>query len=520
MKRNQTHEYRLDRRAAGVLLHPTSLPGPHGSGDLGAEARRFLDFLSRAAMSWWQMLPTGPIGPANSPYASSSAFAGNPLLIDPQGLVQAGLLKSDELAPLRSPWSSRVDFPQVIRRRMSALRHAHRRFQDGGGATDAEYIAFCSEHAPWLDDYALFSAIQSAYRGRFWNLWPAPLRDRRRRALQLAAVELRDKLDFHRFVQFEFARQWESLRAAAHSSGIGLIGDIPIFSAFNSADVWANRKLFAVDGRGRCRAVTGCPPDDFNADGQLWGHPQYDWREHEKTGFAWWVWRFRHMLRQFDAVRIDHFLGFRRVWWLAGQARTARHGRWAPSPGDELFSAVRRALGPVQVIAEDLGATTPEAFALRDRFGFPGMRVMTFGFGGDDAGSHYQLPHTYVPNCVAFTGTHDNDPVVAWLEKVRMRDRRGRHRAELTELGRIHRYFGGTSSGLHWQMIRALYASVANLVVTPVQDLLGLGAEHRMNTPGTVRRNWEWRMPPGALKPELAGKLASLAAAFGRGIPL
>jgi 4-alpha-glucanotransferase len=506
--------FRLDRRAAGILLHPTSLPGPFGSGDLGAEAYAFVDFLHAAGCRWWQMLPTGPIGPANSPYASTSAFAGNVLLIDPRRLAKAGLLKRSELRTPTGVSAGRVRFNVVIPHRMRLLRQAFERFAAAGGLSDREFRRFCDAQAAWLDDFALFSALKTANRGKAWPAWPAAQRDRQPAALRAAAADLRTEIDFHRFTQFEFYRQWNALRTYAHDRGIGLIGDIPIFNAMDAADVWAKRELYAIDREGRAKAVTGCPPDFFSKDGQLWGHPQYDWKKHEATQFAWWTARFRHLLTHFDAARIDHFLGFHRVWWLPGDAKTARHGRYVKSPGDALFTAVTRALGPVNIIAEDLGAVTPEAFALRDKFSFPGMRTMMVGFGSDDPGAHYHLPHTYVPNCVAYTGTHDNDTVVGWYRKLRRQGTYDRRRRQITEFGRVERYLGPTDREIHWRMIRALYASVANLVVIPMQDVLGLDSRHRMNTPATVRNNWEWRMTENALDDAVADRLQNLRLAY------
>lgn len=512
----------LDRRAAGILLHVTSLPGPHGSGDLGAEAYRFVDFLWRAGVRWWQMLPTTPIGPGYSPYCSTSAFAGNALLIDLRQLVSAGWLRPGELAPPPGFSDARVRFEQVIAFRGRLLRGAFFRWRAASGARDPEFISFCREQAHWLNDYALFVALKSAFRGRVWNKWPAPLRDRDSAALRALALELRDLIEFQRFQQFVFLQQWTALRAYAAQRGVGLIGDLPIFNAHDSADVWALRELYAIGRDGRATGLTGCPPDAFSDAGQFWGHPQYDWKAHERSGFKWWIARFRHLLAQFDAVRIDHFLGFDRVWWIPGNAKSARQGRYVPSPGDALFAAVKAALGKMNIIAEDLGTATPEAYALRDKYGFPGMRTLIAGFGSDEAGAQYHLPHTYVRNGVAYTGTHDNETLMGWVGRIRKdgggggRGGRSSRNTAATELNRVERYFGSSDGELHWRVIRALYMSVANLVVIPMQDVLGLGAKHRMNLPGTASGNWGWRLEAGMLTWATADRLGELGKSSGR----
>ncbi|MDX2200301.1 MAG: 4-alpha-glucanotransferase [Phycisphaerae bacterium] len=518
MPHQNAPNFRLDQRAAGVLLHPTSLPGPHGSGDLGPEAYAFIDFLADARVRWWQMLPHNPIGPGNSPYASASAFAGSPLMIDLKRLAEDGLLERGDLAGLQGA-PGKVRFGPTIRHRHDRLRKAFAAFQSGGGTKKAEYRRFCEESGAWLEDFALFTACHERSGYSPWSTWEAPLRDRHADALHAAREELAQEIEYQRFLQYEFHRQWHLLRKHAHHRGVGLIGDVPIFVAHDSADVWQHRELFTLDDRGRPTALTGCPPDHFNADGQLWGHPQFEWAAHERTGFAWWVDRFRSLLRLFDAARIDHFLGFHRVWWLAGNAKHARNGHWAPSPGDALFGATRQALGNVNIIAEDLGATTPEAFALRDKYGFPGMRIMSCGFGSDHPGAHYHLPHMYTPPCVAFTGTHDNETTVGWYQRVRQ-EHRAKRRApggEPSEYQRVERYFAKSDEPMVWRMIRSLYGSAANLIVIPMQDLLELPARARMNIPGTPEGNWEWRMPPGSLKPAMARKLAEFAAAYLRG---
>lgn len=516
LRASRKPEFRLDQRSSGILLHMTSLPGPHGSGDMGREAFQFVDFLSAAGMRWWQMLPTTPIGPGNSPYASSSGFAGNPLLIDLRELARQGWLTRVEAGPLPGASDRRVKFASVIPSRLRALASAYRRWRDGGGACDREFVRFCRRNAHWLEDYALYHAIKTGQRGRAWHRWPAALRDRQPRALHDEAQRLDDQIQLHRFVQFIYQRQWDALRNYAHSRGVGFIGDLPIFNAHDSADVWAQPALYEIDRNGRPTALTGCPPDAFSDDGQFWGHPQYDWAAHQRSGFAWWIERLRRLMDQFDAVRIDHFLGFHRVWWIPAHARTAREGRYVPSPGDALFSAVTKALGKVNIIAEDLGATTPEAFALRDKYGFPGMRTLIMGFGSDDPGSQYHLPHQYPRDCAAYTGTHDNETWMGWLQRIRSAAARNAGN-EVTEIARVERYFGRMrDSQDRWKVLRSLFMSVANLTIVPIQDVLGLGAAHRMNIPATATGNWAWRLEPRLLNWGIAETLREMQIAYGR----
>lgn len=509
----KTH-FRLNQRAGGILLHPTSLPGLYGSGDLGPAAREFVDFLAAAGQRWWQMLPTGPPGPGNGPYSSCSAFAGSPLLISLDTLAEDGLLNPKELKPARNPRTERVCYGAVKRFRMARLRRAFERFVQQDGLQQQEFANFRTEQQSWLDDYTLFAVLKRTHRDREWLRWKMDLRLHRRSALRRIRSELKHELDFERYLQFEFQRQWSVLRRYAHKHGVGLIGDIPIFVAHDSADVWANRGLFDLDPRGRARTVSGVPPDCFSKTGQLWGHPQYRWRKHQATGFAWWLDRFTRMFDQFDAVRIDHFLGFHRCWVVSGRARTALHGRWVKTPGAELFQILRRSMGRLEIIAEDLGVVTPEATALRDRFGWPGLRLLHFAFGGDD--DHYNRPHAYPRNCVVFPGTHDNDTTVGWFRKLRAEARKDRHKDELSPYDRVQHYTGNKGQEIHWDIIRLAYMSVANIAMIPAQDLLGLDNRARMNFPGTVTRNWEWRLRPGALNNRIAERLRQMTITYDR----
>jgi 4-alpha-glucanotransferase len=494
------------RRSSGLLLHPTSLSGAHGAGDLGKSAFDFVDFLAAAGQHWWQMLPVGPPGapPGLSPYSSWSAFAGSPGLISLSKLADDGLLSRRDLAA--PALVHRGDPEAAYRFRESRLRRAFAAFERDRLWRD-DFDRFCKLHHAWLDDFALFAALRRDNDERPWSRWPAGIRLRHRADLLAARARLRHEIRYHEFVQFLFDRQWNSLRTYAHSRGIGLIGDIPIFVALDSADVWANPKLFLLDRTGKPKVVSGCPPDAFCTDGQLWGHPHYDWAAHRRSGFAWWVRRFESMMHRFDAVRIDHFLGFNRAWAVPARARTAREGKWLRGPGDDLFRAVRRAIGKVPVIAEDLGAVTTEAIRLRDRWKFPGMRVMQFGFG---EGGGYHLPHNYPRRCVAYTGTHDNDTIHGWFKS--LAERNGHPGAPSSaERRKAVRYLDvRDAKQIHWAMIRSAMLSPADLVVFQVQDILGLGAEARMNVPGVAAGQWRWRLDDDALTGSAARRLKDL----------
>ncbi|MCS7033900.1 MAG: 4-alpha-glucanotransferase [Phycisphaerae bacterium] len=499
------------RRSSGVLMHITSLPGPHGSGDLGRAARDFVDFLAAAGQSWWQMLPVNPPGDGYSPYSCSSTIAGSPWLISLDSLVREGLLRRHEIEPDRGFRDDRVHFDVVVPWRKQRLRMAYDRFRHRPGAA-AALNRFTRLHRDWLDDFALYSALKDAHAGKPWSQWARDLRLREPRALADARRLLADDVRFHQFLQWLFDRQWQALRKYAHARGVGLIGDIPIFIAHDSADVWAHRELFLLDAEGAPRVVSGCPPDYFNPAGQRWGHPHYNWAAHRREGFAWWVRRFAHTFRLFDAVRIDHFLGFYRVWQVPAEREDARVGRWVRTPGRELFNAVRRRLGDAPIIAEDLGAVTDGAIRLREEFGFPGMRVLQFAFGG----GREHLPHNQPVRSVLYTGTHDNDTIRGYFDALARAARRNRHARR--ELERMQRYANTNGDGrtLHWDLIRTAMASPANTTIFPMQDILGLGTESRMNVPGTTEGNWHWRMKPGSLRKEHAQRLRTMCEDFER----
>lgn len=496
------------QRASGILLHPTSLSGHFGIGDVGPEAFRFLDFLSEARQSIWQVLPLGPTGYGDSPYQCFSAFAGNPLLISPELLLEEGLVHEEDLRHLPKFPALHVDYGHVITWKRDLLRHAFRRRHEWERRKGHRhrYEAFCSENASWLDDYALFAALKAEAGGAPWNTWDPALARREPGPLAAARERLAGQIEEERFLQFLFFSQWDALHAACRERRIRVVGDVPIFVAYDSADVWANAHLFQLDAKGNPRVVAGVPPDYFSATGQLWGNPIYDWDRMRETGFAWWIDRLRAALRLFDLVRVDHFRGFAAAWEIPGDAETAVDGAWVPTPGYELFEALRSALGGLPIIAEDLGVITPDVEALRDHFGLPGMRVLQFAFA-DPKSVH--LPHNYVPSSVAYTGTHDNDTAAGWYaSRTGVEGRRERDFAK--------HYLASNGTEIHWDLIRAVFASVARVAIVPAQDLLGLGSEARMNTPGSASGNWSWRLGARALSKPLARRLREMTELYDR----
>ncbi|HLZ70123.1 MAG TPA: 4-alpha-glucanotransferase [Dehalococcoidia bacterium] len=494
----------MSERAAGILLHPTSLPGPHGCGDLGDAAYGFVDWLARARQRLWQILPLGPTGFGNSPYATRSAFAGNWLLISLERLRDAGLLENADLDGAPAAQADRADFAAVLPWKQERLRRAFAHFEAGAGAEQRERLqSFAAAQAHWLDDFALFMALRSAHQDQPWSAWPSALRSRDAAALADAERSLASEVAFQRFVQWQFTERWGALKAYANQRGVRVLGDLPIFVALDSADVWAHPELFQLDAAGRPLAVAGVPPDYFSATGQRWGNPLYRWDVLAQTGYAWWIERFRHALTQADLVRIDHFRGFEAYWEVPADEATAVNGRWQPGPGIALFDAVRAALGTTPFVAEDLGVITPEVEALRRAVGAPGMKVLQFAFG-DDATNPY-LPHNYTANAVVYTGTHDNDTSAGWWAAL----------GEV-ERDRVRRYLARDGSDLAHDLIRLAYSSVAEMAIAPAQDVLGLGSEARMNLPGRAQDNWAWRLLPGALRDDHAAWLAELADTYGR----
>jgi 4-alpha-glucanotransferase len=490
----------LTERGSGILLHPTSLPGAFGAGDFGAEAYKFVDWLAGAGQSSWQILPLGEIGPGNSPYMSRSAFAGNILLIDLVELAGLGWLSREDLEPDPGFRAERVDFARMQPFRMERLRRAAVRFfASRRDAMHKAFDAFCAEESGWLDDFALYMTISGRENRRDWCRWPKELVRREPRVLRRLERDHADETGFWKFSQWCFSRQWSSLRRYANDRGVRIVGDVPIFVAGQSADVWSHQELFELDENGCPTVVAGVPPDYFSETGQLWRNPLYRWDVHEKTGYAWWIARLRHALTLADWVRIDHFRGFAAYWEIPADAPNAIAGKWEPGPGEKLFRAFEQAFPHLPIIAEDLGLITPDVLELRDKFNLPGMRVLQFAFG-DGEGNHF-LPHHYVANTVAYTGTHDNDTTLGWW-----------HTAPEHIKAFALQYLGSDGREIQWDMMRALSRSVANLVVFPLQDVLGLSSEHRMNFPGKPEGNWEWRFTWEQLRPEQTAALAEMTA--------
>lgn len=474
------------------------MPGQFGIGQIGRPALSFLDFLSASRQSIWQMLPLGPTGEGASPYTARSSFAGNPLLIDIGALVDSGLLVPSDLAEFEIEGSGETDYAGATVAKTELLRRAFRRWKP-----DASFDAFVVDAAWWLDDYVTFEAASEAFDGLEWWQWETSLARHERAAIDRFREALPEEVNYHRFVQYVFARQWGALRKAARSRGIELIGDVPIYVAHNSADVWANQELFHLDSDGQVAIQAGVPPDYFSATGQLWGNPCYRWDVIARDGYRWWIQRFRRTFELVDRARVDHFRGFVAGWQVPSGETTAINGSWVPGPGLEIFQELRRRLGELPLIVEDLGIITPDVDALRLALGYPGMHVLQFGFDGNVDNPH--LPHNFEPNSVVYTGTHDNDTTVGWF------------RSLLPEaLKSVLRYVPGDAESINWDLIRLAWMSVSETAITPVQDLLGLGSEARFNTPGIAEGNWGWRLDLGMLTSDIARRLAELTTTYGR----
>ncbi|HEV7902296.1 MAG TPA: 4-alpha-glucanotransferase [Pyrinomonadaceae bacterium] len=504
-------------RSSGILLHPTSLPGSYGVGDLGGAAYEFIDFLAASGQSLWQVLPLGPTGYGDSPYQSFSAFAGNTLLVSPERLLGENLLDKRDLANAPKFDAERVDFGAAIEFKNKLLRRAFENFRH---TTDTSlrgsFETFSQHEALWLDDYALYRAMKDARGGVAWNKWERPMLKREPHALALAREGLREQIDAHKFYQFLFFKQWHALKKYANERGIQIVGDIPIFVAHDSADVWTNPHLFKLNEDGSPRVVAGVPPDYFSATGQLWGNPLYDWERLQAEDFRWWIARVRSMLHTVDILRIDHFRGFAASWEIPGGDKTAERGRWVNAPGRELFTAIRRELGDVPILAEDLGVITPDVEALRDDFNFPGMRILQFAFGADS--KNIDLPHNYHRNVAVYTGTHDNDTTVGWFKSAAGAGSTRKPEQIERERKFCLDYLNSDGQEIHWDFIRAVLASVGNIAIIPLQDVLGLGNDARMNLPNSTNGNWSWRYTTGALTNPLRDRLKNLTTLYGRNL--
>jgi 4-alpha-glucanotransferase len=502
-------------RASGILLHPTSLPGEFGIGDLGQAAFAFVDFLAEAGQTYWQILPLGPTGYGDSPYQCFSAFAGNTLLISPEELLRDGLITEQDLVDRPDFAADRVDYGGVYNWKNSVLPRAYAGFHHVTSVDfRGKFETFCQEHGFWLDDYALYRAVKASQGQEAWYEWPPELKLRDPAAIERAGEELYAEIQAEKFYQFLFFRQWQAVKSYANRKGLKIVGDIPIFVAADSADVWCNQSSFKLNADGTAKVVAGVPPDYFSETGQLWGNPIYDWDAMRADGFGWWIARVASTLRTVDVVRVDHFRGFAAAWEVPGSDRTAENGRWVDVPGKELFVALKRSLGDIAVFAEDLGVITPDVEELRDGFGFPGMRILQFAFGGDPR--NHDLPHNYIRNCVAYTGTHDNDTTVGWFNS----EAGAGSTRDASEIGREReyclKYLRSDGSEIHWDFVRAVWASVADTAITTMQDLLGVGTEGRMNLPASESGNWGWRMPAHAITPELTARIRELTEIYGR----
>ncbi|NER37303.1 MAG: 4-alpha-glucanotransferase [Oscillatoria sp. SIO1A7] len=494
-------------RSSGILLHPTSFPSRFGIGDLGEAAYRFIDFLAESKQQLWQILPLGPTGFGNSPYMCYSAMAGNPLLISPDRLKEQNLLSEADLADFGEFPVEKVDFEPVKSLKEGLFQKACQNFQQGAPPElQQEFQEFCESKAYWLEDYALYMSLKSDLQGASWHTWEPELASRDPERIEKERDRLSDEVFYHKFLQFEFFRQWSALKRYANDLGIEIIGDIPIYVAHDSADVWAHPEIFSLDKKtGEPAEMAGVPPDYFSATGQLWGNPVYLWKQLEKTNFEWWIARFQSLLAYVDIIRIDHFRGFEAFWSVPQGETTAIKGKWVKAKGDALLETVREELGTLPIIAEDLGVITPEVEALRDKFEFPGMKILQFSFGSGPDNPY--LPFNFqTRNFVVYPGTHDNNTTVGWFEELAEHERAGL----LAYLGHI------STDGIHWDLIRLSFSSIANQALVALQDLLGLGSESRMNSPGKAEGNWDWRYESSALTPEISDRLRTMTETYGR----
>ncbi len=491
----------LNNRGCGILLHPTSLPGPDGIGTLGADARRFIDLLQNMGMSYWQVLPLTPPACGNSPYSAFSAFAGNPLLIDLQRLVDEGDLAD---APSVGAYpEDRVDFTAVAAAKMALLQRAGSAFLARQATPRTLHFQHFCDTTHWLHDFALFMVLKHYFNDESWVRWPEEASRITPKTYQKYSQEFADEIAVQKYLQWQFSRQWLELRSYAGERGIAVIGDIPIYVAHDSADIWSHRQLFLLDAQGDPTVVAGVPPDYFTTDGQLWGNPHYDWDAMAQNGYRWWIERFKTTFELFDIVRVDHFRGFEAAWHVAANAKTAREGLWVKGPGERLFDALRTALGTLPIIAEDLGVITPEVEVLRDRYNFPGMSILQFAFDVGPANPY--LPHNHLKNMVVYTGTHDNDTTRGWYDSI-----------SAVERSAMQVYLGTSGDDCVGDLIRAALMSVAGTAIIPFQDILKLGNEARMNLPGTAFGNWQWRFSWDMLPQGLAASVRNQVERYGR----
>lgn len=468
-------------RSCGTLVHPTSFPSKYGIGDFGSEAKQFLDFLQFTGQSIWQVLPLGPTGFGNSPYASYSAFAGNHFLISLDILVEKGLLTEKETQRAHLPFTLKADYENSYRLKGDLLKIASDRFYSSMDSEQKQKLEnFVADNRDWLEDYSLFIACSKANGRKPWNAWPAELAQRKSKAIKDFKKKHAGEIKYQIWLQFEFFNQWYALKTYANKKGIRVVGDIPIFVDHNSADVWGNPSYFEVNKQGNRKLVAGVPPDYFSETGQLWGNPLYKWNELEKDNYSWWINRFRQMFDLYDAIRVDHFRGFDEYWEVSANEKTAINGKWVKGPGKKLFKTIKKELGELPIIAEDLGVMTPTVEDLRDSFNFPGMKILQFAFDSDSTNAF--LPHNYSQNCVVYTGTHDNDTSLGWYNS-----------APDVEKHRAREYTQSDGSDIQWKLIRLGMLSVADQAIFPLQDFMNLGSKYRTNTPGTVKNNWQWR---------------------------
>lgn len=499
----------MDRRGSGILLHITSLPSHYGVGDLGPEAYQFADFLESAKQSWWQVLPLNPTSPiyGDSPYSSISAFAGNTLLISPDLLINEGLLSKEDLEPIPTFSEARCDFPEAIRYKERLLERAYQNFSERGKGRES-FDSFCYENSSWLDDYALFIVLKEKHNGLIWNQWPREFRDRDLASLKTTQQECRDQLEKEKFWQYLFYEQWQLLKVYCHEKGVHLFGDLSIYVSLDSADVWANPDLFKLDREKRPVFVSGVPPDYFSETGQRWGNPVYRWGLLKKGGYWWWRGRIAHNLLLFDALRIDHFRGLVAYWEIPAAEKTAINGRWVKVPVRDFLDTLNIHFPHLPIVAEDLGVITPDVREVMDQYALPGMKVLVFAFGEDNP-MHPYLPHNYEKNFLVYTGTHDNNTARGWFEE----------EATPEDKRRLLRYLGGEVAveEIHRALIRLAMMSVAKWVILPMQDVLGLGSEARMNRPSIAHGNWEWRLRPGQITTSVSETLREITETYGRG---